>query len=153
MKFTDYMLGENASRWRDMEVFLSTRDIRGVWVDFLNQNPPIKSKQGFHNDRHLQAGNIKQPINNPTFPQGQTSGNHRPKQNQPATTPSSALKVAPFLFLEDVCIMYNLGRYIKAPGTCTDKRGRQLRHVCNYRPDPSKPQDSCGKNHAACLFH
>ena len=47
VKFTDYMLGENASRWRDMEVFLSTRDIRGVWVDFLNQNPPIKSKTRF----------------------------------------------------------------------------------------------------------
>lgn len=48
VKFADYVLSENASRWRDRECFLSTRDIRGVWSDFLNQNPPSKAKTQQH---------------------------------------------------------------------------------------------------------
>ena len=36
-QFTDYVLVENASRWRGMETFLSTRDLRSTWADYISQ--------------------------------------------------------------------------------------------------------------------
>ncbi len=153
VKFTDYVLAENASRWRDKEVFLSTRDIRGVWVDFFSQNSVSKAKQSGSSFPAKSFQPIQQQASGHfSSASGASSGlgaRHKPG----LTHPSSTLKVAPYLFLEDICVMYNLGRCIKAPGACTDKKGRKLRHVCNHRPDPNKPHESCWKNHAACLFH
>jgi hypothetical protein len=51
--FTDYVLAENSNRWRGMEVFLSTRDLRNTWADFFGQkayilgNKPGQGKDGF----------------------------------------------------------------------------------------------------------
>ena len=36
-QFTDYVLTENPIRWRGLEVFLSTRDLRGTWQDYVSQ--------------------------------------------------------------------------------------------------------------------
>ena len=36
-QFTDYVLVENASRWRGMETFLTTRDLRSTWADYISQ--------------------------------------------------------------------------------------------------------------------
>ena len=36
-QFTDYVLVENASRWRGMEAFLTTRDLRSTWADYISQ--------------------------------------------------------------------------------------------------------------------
>ena len=36
-QFTDYVLVENASRWRGMETFLTTRDLRNTWADYISQ--------------------------------------------------------------------------------------------------------------------
>ena len=35
-QFTDYVLVENASRWRGMEAFLTTRDLRSTWADYIS---------------------------------------------------------------------------------------------------------------------
>ena len=49
--------------------------------------------------------------------------------------------------------MWNLGKCLKAPGACTSKKGDQLKHVCNHRPDPSRPDIFCGEDHPAFQFH
>ena len=36
-KFIDFVLQENANRWRDMEPFLTTRELRATWSDFYSQ--------------------------------------------------------------------------------------------------------------------
>ena len=57
------------------------------------------------------------------------------------------------MFFDDICVMWNLGKCIKAPGACTTAKGKKLRHVCNYRPNPATPGTYCGKNHVAYQFH
>jgi hypothetical protein len=56
-------------------------------------------------------------------------------------------------FFDDICRMYNLGKCTRAPGTCTTRSGIPLRHICNFRTNPAKPQESCGKGHMAIQFH
>jgi len=53
----------------------------------------------------------------------------------------------------DICFDWNLGKCLKAPGTCTSNRGTPLRHVCNFQPDRSKPNIYCEKAHARTAFH
>lgn len=148
VKFADYVLSENASRWRDKEPFLSTREIRGVWSDFLNQNPPARSKQSSNQQpkgsSHSSGGQSGS---------GSSGSSHFSSKPFKGSQGIGSNRLPAYLFLEDICVMWNLGRCIKAPGSCTDKKGRQLRHVCNYRPDQSKPHEYCGKNHTASSFH
>jgi hypothetical protein len=56
-------------------------------------------------------------------------------------------------YFDDICRLYNLGRCMKAPGTCTTKAGVPLRHVCNYIADKAKPKDVCGKTHPRSFNH
>jgi hypothetical protein len=77
------------------------------------------------------------------------------KQTSPANTagqPGKKFKFDPSYF-DDICRMYNLGRCVKPPGTCMTKSGIPLRHVCNHKTNPSKPQEVCGKNHIASFYH
>jgi hypothetical protein len=53
----------------------------------------------------------------------------------------------------DICFDWNAGKCLKAPGSCTSMKGTQLRHVCNWIPDKSKPNVYCEKAHARCQFH
>ncbi len=157
VKFTDYVLSENASRWRDRECFLTTREIRGIWSDFLNQNQPSKSNQQPSNQQssrnNSQSSGPQVGSSANKFFRGNQSFGSGPSANQAVGSGHIGSKLPPYMFLEDICVMWNLGRCIKAPGSCTDKKGRQLRHVCHHRPDPLKPHEYCGKNHAACNFH
>ena len=136
-RFVDYVLLENANRFRDREPFLSTRDLRNTWSDFFScrsgslisrQKPAVQSKvsKQFHTAKQLPAS---------------------------GSLPSERYNVAPYLFNDDICVLWNLGKCIKAPGTCTNKKGTPLRHVCNFRPDPSKLDTACGKPHPAFTFH
>ena len=131
-QFVDYVLGENASRWRGMEPFLSTRDLRATWADYLNQKGnSLGSKQ-----KQMEGG-----------------GSRQYKQQSSRVLPSARYSVPPHLFLTDICVMWNLGKCIKPPGACINKRGKVLRHVCNFTPDLSKPALMCEKNHMCSLFH
>jgi hypothetical protein len=56
-------------------------------------------------------------------------------------------------FFDDICRLYNMGRCLKPAGTCTTKAGIPLRHVCNFRQNPAKPLEACGKPHMAIFFH
>jgi len=131
-QFTDYVLVENSSRWRGMEMFLNTRDLRATWADFISQ-------------RATAINNSKKTYNNKPYIQ----------QTQHNTTPTvgSSRHVPTALFFDDICVMWNLGKCVKPPGTCQTRKGRILRHVCNYRPNPAKPDVACGLSHPCYTFH
>ena len=155
-KFVDYVLSENACRWRDMEPFLTTRDLRGTWADFFSQRSATMLKKPQH------AASSKPQSSQRTF-----SSYHNNSQQQPlppstsqssSSHPASGLassryNAAPHLFLDDVCYLWNIGRCSKPASACTTKRGRSLRHVCNFRPDPANPMLSCGKDHPCYTNH
>ena len=145
-QFTDYVLVENASRWRGMETFLTTRDLRNTWADYISQ------KSGT-----ISAIKKSNNVSNKQFPQkpqfgGQKNNSFQATGQQPST-PSERMNLPGHLFSDGVCVMWNLGKCLKAPGTCTSKRGNALKHVCNYRPDPSRLDISCGKDHPCYQFH
>jgi hypothetical protein len=37
--FTDYVLSENANRWRNIEPFITHRELRAVWNSFFSARP------------------------------------------------------------------------------------------------------------------
>jgi hypothetical protein len=53
----------------------------------------------------------------------------------------------------NICFAWNKGLCLKSPESCTSKRGTPLKHVCNFLPDPSKPDQVCGKDHQCKDFH
>ena len=56
-------------------------------------------------------------------------------------------------FFDDICRVYNMGKCVKPPGSCTTRGGIPLRHVCNFAADMTKPQIVCGKTHPRCMNH
>jgi hypothetical protein len=56
-------------------------------------------------------------------------------------------------YFDDICRLYNMGRCLKPNGTCSTRAGVPLRHICNYKQNPAKPLEVCGKTHMAIFFH
>ena len=162
-KFVDYVLVENANRWRDMEPFLSTRDLRGTWADFFSQRgQSFQKRQPSQPSFHQKQANSQRPFSSSSSSSysHQSQSAARPPapqppqpQNQPHAQPSSRYQVNPLLFLDDICFLWNIGKCIKPAGDCTTRKGRQLRHVCNFRPDPANPTIACAKDHPAHTNH
>jgi len=140
-KFIDYVLVENANRWRDMEPFLTTRDLRGTWADFFGQKGATFQKKNQHKNPSFKPAGQTQQSQPPTAAQGQQSQPHN-KYNEPR-----------HLFMDDICYLWNVGRCIRKAGECTTKKGRQLKHICNYRPDPNNLSLACGKDHPCYSNH
>jgi len=128
-QFSDYVMGENANRWRAQEPFLTTGDLKGAWEAFFGARPSssLKAKGGA----------------------GPAAGKQR--QQKGASNGQGISKVPGYF--DDICNTYNIGRCIKPPGTCTTKTGAVLKHVCNFRVDPSKPAQVCGKLHPRIFNH
>jgi hypothetical protein len=61
-------------------------------------------------------------------------------------------EVGPARFL-NICFAWNKGLCLKSAGSCTSKRGTPLKHICNFLPDLSKPDQVCGKDHQCKDFH
>ena len=152
-QFCDYVLVENASRWRGMEPFLDTRALRNTWSDFISQKSiTIKNKNGFNKG----ANNFRKGSSNQQHSQhssNQSSSNQQQQQWFASIQPSQRYNMDPCLFKEDICVMFNLGKCLKSAGNCNSKYGKPLRHVCNFRPDINKPDVPCGQNHMSKLFH
>jgi hypothetical protein len=53
----------------------------------------------------------------------------------------------------NICFAWNKGQCLKKPEACTSKRGTPLKHICNFLPDQSKPDQVCGKDHQCKDFH
>jgi hypothetical protein len=55
-QFCDYVLAENANRWRGMECFLTTRELRNTWADFLSQKSSLPQGAPRHNSSETGTG-------------------------------------------------------------------------------------------------
>ena len=147
-QFCDYILVENASRWRGMEPFLDTRALRNTWSDFISQKSlSNKSKGGFSKNKGFSNQNNFQPA------PGQNTNQNQQQQQQPWMNPSQRFNLDPKYFKEDICVKYNMGMCLRPAGSCTTKLGKPLRHICNFRTDPNKSDTPCGQGHMAKLFH
>jgi hypothetical protein len=139
-QFVDYILHENANRWRDAEPFLNTGEIKTAWISFSSARPRVLMKKK----------------DSTGVPQASTSGRQQQQRYKQAPLifsklPSNSPRLnMPFT---DACKAWNLGKCIKAAGTCTTKKGTPLRHTCNWS-DLSNPNATvCGQPHQAYLNH
>ena len=131
-QFIDYCLRENSNRWRGHEAFLTVSELKGTWSSFFGARPQAllaKARRPFKQERN----------------------DYKPNSNFKGN--DSWQKLNPMLFFDDICVMWNLGKCVKPPGTCTTKKGRLLKHVCNFRPDPNNTQTYCGALHPCFAFH
>jgi hypothetical protein len=137
-QFVDYILHENANRWRDAEGFITTADLKTCWTAFSSARPRvlIKKKEQQHSNN--------QPKNKSANQQKQ--GGHifsklpynHPRLNMPFT---------------DACRAWNLGRCAKAAGSCTTSKGVPLRHSCNWSDLSNQNAKVCGQAHQAYVSH
>jgi hypothetical protein len=122
-QFTDYVLSENASKWRDAEPFLSSGELKNTWNAFFTACP--------------QSAFVKKVSSKPDDLQSKKQGHKQPRK-------------LPFI---DVCYNWNKGTCNKPTGTCFSSRGNALRHVCDQRTDPNNLLIHCGQNHKRCVAH
>lgn len=147
-QFTDYVLRENSNRWRGLESFMGIDELKGAWESFFGARPQaMLAKTKNHSSRTSHQGN--------NFHGGLTQGPQGQQQRLQggAGGGGGRGKIHPSLFYEDICVMWNIGRCTKAPGTCQTSNGKPLRHICNYRPDYTRAMPPCGANHASCFYH
>ncbi len=111
-RFIDFVLIKNANSFRDRENFLSTRDLRNTWSAFFSSKSSSLAAKLKHSQQF-------RPQSKPTPPplQAQLGGN---------SLPSERYNVAPYMFNNDICVLWNLGKCLKAPtkkvffsGMCT----------------------------------
>ena len=136
-QFVDYVLRENSNRWRGQDAFLTIGDLKGTWESFFGGRPQsILAKAKSQGNTGSGGGGNSQK-------QGQFQGGGGQGR---VNVPSGFWK-------DDICVMWNIGKCLKPPGHCFTKGGKQLRHVCNHRPDPARPAVACAANHSAYFFH
>jgi hypothetical protein len=131
-QFVDYILHENANRWRDLECYISTGELKGYWTSFSSARPKVllKKRDNFKNQN--------QGSNKKFLSQFGKLPNNHPRINMPFT---------------DACKAYNMGKCNKPAGSCTTMKGTPLKHICNYS-DLSNPNAvACGQQHQAYLMH
>ena len=141
-QFVDYVLRENSNRWRGQDSFLTIGDLKGTWESFFGGRPQsilAKTKsQGNHNTGGVGGGG-----GGNTQRQGQFQG----------VSGQGRVNVPSGFWKDDICVMWNIGKCLKPPGHCFTRGGKQLRHVCNHRPDPARPAVACAANHSAYFYH
>ena len=151
--FVDYVLRENSNRWRGQEAFLSISELKGAWESFFGSRPQSmlarSKKQGQFHQKNFFKGFSHSPSSGHHAGQSQLGGVQ--VKQEPGQGGRPLIHQA--LFWDDICVMFNIGRCVKPPGSCVTKRGRPLRHICNHRADPAKPTEYCGLAHAACFNH
>jgi hypothetical protein len=130
-QFIDYCLGENANRWRGQEEFLKAGELPAVWASYFGGRPQSQLQKMKSDSKPAWSGN-----------RGKWSGNS-----------SNFTQLGKGGFFDDICGLWNMGRCLKAPGTCMTSRGVPLRHVCNFRTNLSDPNTVCGKEHTRHSYH
>jgi hypothetical protein len=136
--FTDYILAENASRWRNAEPFLAAGDLKTAWQSFFSARPQAALARKAQAQQQLQ-----QPARN--------------KQNQQAAraTPPPAGNSATNRRLPFIPVCYNWNRNIcpKPDGSCISRYNVPLQHVCDHRPNPANLLEYCGQAHRRVTNH
>ena len=139
-QFVDYILHENANRWRDEEGFITAGELKAYWTSFSSARPKvlIKKKEVFSSQPSTSQGlrpaaSVKQKM----------GGFHSLPRNAPRIN-------MPFT---DACRLWNSGKCTKQAGTCTTSKGIPLRHVCNYSDISNPAATVCGLQHQSYLNH
>jgi hypothetical protein len=125
-RFTDYVLNENATRWRENEPFLQSVEMKATWSAFFKALPQSQLNRQAQKPQQQQAASTKQ------------SGGAK---KQAAASGGTRL---PYL---DICYRWNRGLCTKQAGSCTTKSGQPLRHICDHRTDPADLTKYCGLPH------
>jgi len=144
-QFIDYVMKENSNRWKGREQFLSITELKGTWDSFFGSRPQgqlAKAKQNQGQKQPNQKGS-----------QSQQQGGGMGGQQQVPTTLVGRFRIPQAFFNEDICVMYNVGKCVKAPNNCSTKTGKKLRHICNWRPFGNPSLAPCGLQHAAVFYH
>ncbi len=126
--FTDYVLAENASKWRNSEPFLSAGDLKSAWQSFFGARP--------------QAALVKKAQT-----QDKRQPNSRNKQQSNRSASRNSLPSIP------VCYRWNAGQCQEADGQCFTHYSLALRHVCDERTNPSNLREFCSQQHKRVDFH
>ncbi len=155
-QFVDYVLKENANRWKGQEGFLGIPEMKGTWESFFGSRPQsqlAKSRQqGFFQQQTQKQ--VKQQGHGSG--QGMGAGGSQGQgmgQGQGQFNSSRGGRVPSAFWAEDICVMFNLGKCLKPAGTCMTKTGKPLRHICNWRPYNNFNLVPCGALHASINFH
>jgi hypothetical protein len=127
--FTDYVLAENASKWRNSEPFLTAGDLKAAWQAYFSARPQsvLGKKQS-----NPQSKNKWQK---PSF---STASQKEDRRKLPAIP---------------VCYNWNKNTCNKPDGQCTTFNGTPLRHVCDERTNPANLAEFCGQPHRRVQFH
>jgi hypothetical protein len=133
--FTDYVLAENASKWRNSEPFQSARELKAAWQAFFSARP--QSALGKRSNPQQSSGSTSRG----KWPQRPTQGSTQPKEDR------RRLPVIP------VCYNWNKKTCNKPDGQCTTFSRVPLRHVCDERINPANLAEFCGQPHRRTLFH
>jgi hypothetical protein len=134
-QFVDYILLENANKWRDCEPFLSSGDLKNAWQAFFSARPQSAlTRKKTEQPSNQKNGFFKQPIQKP-----QQQGFRNKIQQK-----------LPFI---DACYRWNRNQCQNPAGACTSPSGQPLRHICDQRTDPNNLTVFCGQNHRRVDFH
>jgi hypothetical protein len=143
--FCDFILEENSNRWRAKEGFITTGEMKESWSAFISTRPQAL----LATVRAAAAAKGGQQQKGAFNGQGRAGG-----QQQQGHHSIPAVPALPNPYFDNICVKWNQGRCLAAPGTCTTKKGLALRHCCNFRPNPAThPHDICQQNHAAIFYH
>jgi hypothetical protein len=134
-QFVDYILLENANKWRDCEPFLSSGDLKNAWQAFFSARPQLAlTRKKTDQSSNQKNGFFKHPIQKP-----QQQGFRNKIQQK-----------LPFI---DACYRWNRNQCQNPAGACTSPSGQPLRHICDQRTDPNNLTVFCGQNHRRVDFH
>jgi hypothetical protein len=118
-QFSNFIINENAGRWRDGSSFVYFGELKGFWDAFVGARPQAKATH---------------------HPKEKHSSHHN---SQPKHLKDRKRKYP----WTDICSRYNTNTCSKTAGSCFNYRGTQMKHICNWR-DPATPNSQpCGQNH------
>ena len=138
-RFTDYVMSENAARWRDEASFLDYNALQNAWTAFYSALPQSQLHKIKQEYKPNSSGGNNYSSNSGS--NSRHSGQRGPAPSQPRSKQAWNL---PYI---EVCYKWNRGFCNKAAGTCTTSNGRQLKHCCDERTDPSDLSKYCGQAH------
>lgn len=127
-QFSNFILGENANKYRDGNGFLTTGELTTYWNSFIGARPQCRA----------------------ATPSTPGTSRMAPPQAPPLRPQANRKRKFPFT---DICGKFNTGNCVKPPGTCVNFRGQSLRHVCNWRDPAVQNALPCGQAHMRISNH
>jgi len=138
-QFVDYLLHENANRWRDADPFISTAEMKTCWTAFSSARPRVLLKKKDQHGNHSHPSSTKKTSGHQKQVHQFSKLHHNhPRLNMPFT---------------DACRAWNVGKCVKSASNCTTLKGTPLKHSCNWSDLNNPNATVCGQNHQAYVSH